>query len=82
VPLDHPLGREERLNLFAQERNAVGLLKTEMRTARESPPRGDTDPHPLRTLGTKTKTLKTKTNTGLAVPLTVRLLVTFLGGGE
>jgi len=25
MPLDHPLGREERLNLFAQDRNAVGL---------------------------------------------------------
>ena len=32
MPLDHPLGREERLDLFAQERNAVGLLSSKMRT--------------------------------------------------
>ena len=33
MPLDHPLGCEERLDLFAQERNAVGLLDDSMRIA-------------------------------------------------
>jgi hypothetical protein len=77
MPLDHPLGREERLNLFAQDRNAVGLLNNEMRIA-ESCRQGETNPHPFRALGTEAKALKTKTNACLAIPLRVRLLVALL----
>jgi hypothetical protein len=37
MPLDHPLGREEGLDLFAQYRNAVRLLDESMKN-RESAP--------------------------------------------
>jgi len=34
MSLDHSLGCEERLDLFAQKRNAVGLLDDGMRIAK------------------------------------------------
>ena len=83
MSLDHPLGGKERLDLFTQEWNAVGLLSSRMRIAEEESRRRhiDTDPHPFRTLGTEAKALETKTNTCLAAPLVVWLLVTFLRKG-
>ena len=77
MPLDHSLGREERLDLFTQNGNAFRLLDIEIRIGKEKDASW-TDPHPFGTFSTKTKALKTKTNAGLAAPLCVRLLVTFL----
>ena len=78
MPLDHPLGREESLDLFAQDRNAVRLLDDRVKNREITLSGSETDPHPFRTLGTKAKALKTKTNTCLATPLGVRLLVALL----
>jgi len=78
MPLDHPLGCEEGLNLFAQDGNTFRLLDERMRMMKPGPSGSETDPHPFRTFGTKAKALKAKTNAGLATPLRVRLLVTLL----
>ena len=80
MPLDHPLGRKEGLDLFAQKRNALRLLNDRMKIMK-SRRQGETDPHPFGTLSAKAEALETETDTCLTVPLRVRLLVTLLQRG-
>ena len=84
VTLDHSLGREEGLDLFARKSGALSGSWNGMRLAKSCLRHCETDPHAFRMLGTKAKALETETDTGLVAPPRVWLFVTFLrsGGSE
>jgi hypothetical protein len=77
MTFNHSLGGEERLDLFSENRDTVGLLMWRKHEY-SSKKMVTTCSHPLGALCAKAEALQSETNTSLATTVGVGLLVTFL----